>query len=78
LDFAYFTNLGRKTLQGGKDLAEEGDDADFLYRWRALETGVAFANVQAGDQDCAAESKSSDHTQDLELCVAEDASGELR
>ena len=78
LDFAYFADLGWEALERCKDLPEEGDDPNLLRGWRTLETGVSFPYVKAGDQDCAAESKGSDDTQNLELGVPENASCELR
>ena len=78
LDFANFADLGWKAFQRSKDLAEKGDNPDFLGRWRAFQTGISFANIKAGDQDGAAKSKGSDDTQNLELRVPENAPSELR
>ena len=78
LDLTDFANLGWKPLQGGKDLAKEGDDTNFLRRWRTFEARISFANIKAGDQDCATKSKCSDDAQNLELRIPENASSEFR
>lgn len=77
LDFADLPDLGWKTPQRSENLAEEGDDADSRCRWRTFETRVSFPDVKAGEQDCAAKSKGSNDTQNLELRVTKNASGKL-
>ena len=70
LHFADFATLGGKSTDRVEYLAEKAEDPRISLGRGAFKTRIAFADIERGDYDSAAEGNTGDDTKNFELCIA--------
>ncbi len=70
LHFADLATLGGEPTDRVEYLAEKAEDPRASLGGRPFKTRIAFADIESGDYDSAAERKTGDDTKNFELCIA--------